>query len=256
MTEQHDNLQRLSLRQKLSQPETESPPWSLASALLTLIVLFVCLTMVGPALASIVLGADEITPFLLLLSWALGLALSAFFVLINRRASDASWRALRLARGDLPWTIALLHGVAIALAIDLIVSLAGGRFLPMPEVVALQSAGAASLMLAALLLLLLQPLAETLVFQGVLLPSLRSALGPGRGVLATGALYTLLHALVYSAALPAAYPPLWYGIVYPTLLGLSFCLMRVYTNASGAVLVGRMGAGLIFFLTALALTGA
>ena len=67
--------------------------------------------------------------------------------------------------------------------------------------------------MAALLLVVLQPIADTLVFQAVVLPSLRWRLGPWRGVIATCLLYVLLHALVYFAPYQAAYEALWYGLV-------------------------------------------
>jgi hypothetical protein len=48
---------------------------------------------------------------------------------------------------------------------------------------------------------------------------------------------------------------LWYGVAYPLLTGLMFCLIKVYTDSTRAVIVARIGAGLIFFLTALVLVG-
>lgn len=246
----------MSLRAKLSLPERAAPPWSLLSAALSAAVLLICLTVVGPALASLLLGSQEITPFLLMFSWALGMGLNIVFTLVNRRSSAESWAALRLGPGHLPRPLVLLLGVAIALAIDLVVNLAGGRFLPVPEIYGFQSQGAAGLVLAALLLILLQPLAESLVFQAILLPSLRWRLGPWPGVLAASALFVALHLLVFWAAYAAAYDLVWYGLIYPALIGLAFSLLRVYTDSSSAVIIARMGAGLMFFLTALAISGA
>ena len=253
MSENQSDRRNLTLMQKLAQPEATAPPWSLTNALLTGIVLLVCLTIVGPALSSIVLGTALITSFLLILSWALGMALTIIFVLVNRRSSPESWRALRLLRGSLPLPITLLLGVAIAVAIDLIVSLASARFLPVPEILGFQTAGTPSLITAALLLILLQPLADTLVFQAVLLPSLRWTLGPRRGLIATTALYTVLHILVFTGIPGSRNDLFWYHIFYPACLGLAYCALKVYTGSSGAVLVARMGGGLILFLTALTL---
>ena len=245
----------LSLKAKLTLPETSAPPWSLVSAALTAIALLISLILVGPALASLLLGSQEVTPFLLMLSWSLGMALTVIVVLVNRRSSAESWKALQLGSGNLPRPIVLLIGVAIALAIDLIVSLASRQFLPVPAIFGFQSQGAASLMLAAFLLILLQPLAESLVFQAILLPSLRWTLGPWGGVFATSALFVALHVLVFWAAFATSYNFFWYGIIYPGLTGFAFCLLRVFTASSSAVVIGRMGAGLIFLLTALAIFG-
>ncbi len=255
MTARLKDRRELSLKAKLSLPEESDPPWSLVSAALAAVALLISLIVVGPALASLLLSSQEVTPFLLMLSWALGMALTVVFVIFSRRSSAESWNALQLGTGNLPRPIVLLVGVAIALAIDLVVSLASGRFLPVPAIFGFQSQNAASFILAALLLILLQPLAESLVFQAIILPSLRWTLGPWIGVLATSALFAALHLLVFWAAYATTYDFLWYGIVYPGLTGFCFCLLKVYTASSSAVVIGRMGAGLIFLLTALAISG-
>ena len=255
MSANANKRREMTLRAKLSLPEDAAPPWSLLSAALTAAVLLICLIVVGPALASLLLGSQEITPFLLMLSWALGMGLCLVFVWVNRRSSAESWAALRLDPGHLPRPLVLLLGVAIALTIDLITNLASGQFLPVPEIFGFYSQGTASLILAALLLILLQPLAESLVFQAILLPSLRWRLGPWPGVFITSALFVALHLLVFWAAYAATYDLAWHGIIYPALTGLAFSLLRVYTASSSAVIIARMGAGLMFFLTALAVFG-
>ena len=256
MSADANDRREMSLRAKLSLPEGAAPPWSLLSALLTTAVLLVCLIVVGPALASLLLGSQQITSFLLMFSWALGMGLCLVFVTVNRRGSAESWAALRLGPGHLPRPLLLLLGVAIALAIDLVVNLGGGVFQSVPEIYGFQSYGAASLILAALLLILLQPLAESLVFQAVLLPSLRWRLGPWPGVIGASALFVAIHVLVFWSAYADQYDLTWHGIVYPALTGLAFCLLRVYTGSSSSVIIARMSAGLMFFLTALAVSGA
>ena len=254
MTQKPDRRE-MSLMQKLSRPEAP-PPWSIIAAALTAVVILVNLIWVGPAMSSLLLGSAEPTPFLLMLGWTFGLALTLAYVLVNRRSSRESWQALRLHRGFLPPQIALLVGVAIALGVNLAVSLASGQFLPIPEIYGFQAQDLAGAVLAALLLVAAQPLAESLVFQAVLLPSLRSTVGPWGGVIITSALFTLLHYAVFFSPYQAAYSnALWYGIAYPLLTGFAFCLLKVYTDSSRAVIIGRVGAGLVSLLTALALVG-
>ena len=127
--------------------------------------------------------------------------------------------------------------------------------MPVPEIFGFNTQGTGGVVVAALLLVLLQPIADTLVFQAVVLPSLRWRLGPWRGVIATCLLYVLLHALVYFAPYQAAYEALWYGLAYPLLLCLSLSLLKVYSDSSLTVLIARISAGGIFLLTALALSG-
>ncbi len=253
MSENPVDRREMSLMAKLAIPEAAAPPWSAPGAMLTVAVSFICLIVVGPALASLLLGSDTISPSLLTLSWILGFALNIVFVLVNRRSSPESWRALNLQQGNLPVPLALLVGIAIALAIDLVISLAGGQFLPIPELVGIYDLRPESLIAAGLLLLLLQPVAESLVFHAVLMPSLRWHFGPRAGVLVTSLGFTLLHLVVFSGANRAIYVNHWYDIVYPFLTGLAFCLLKVYSASTSAVIIARMGAGLIFLLTATAL---
>ena len=195
-------------------------------------------------------ASAALTPAQLNASWSIGLALSIVFVVVSRRSSRASWQALLLVKGELPLPIALLAGIAIALALDVAVGLASGAFIPVPMAWRAQSGGALGLLVAALLLVVLQPLAETLAIQAVLLPRLRSSFGHWRGLLGASAIYAALYQLVYVAPY-AFYDMIWHGMVFPAGMALSFCLLRVYARSSLAALLGRMGAGLIMLLTAL-----
>ena len=112
--------------------------------------------------------------------------------------------------------------------------------------------------MAGLFLVVIQPLAESLVFQGVVLPKLRFMLGAWGGVIVTTIVFTLLHYGIFYLSYQENYPEsamLWYGIVYPLAMGLMFCLIKVYTGSTRAVMIARMGAGATFLLTALVLVG-
>ena len=255
MTEKLKDRREMSLREKLSAPEVSPPPWTLLSAALTVIAMLITLISVGPALASILLGGNSISHFLLMLSWSFGMAFTIVFVLASRRSNAEVWRALHLQRGHLPLAFALLIGVAIALTVGLFLSLAEGHFHAIPELFGFYETKALNVILAALLVVLLQPVAETLVFQAVVLPSLRWCYGHWGGVLLTSALFTLLHLAVFSVANRAIYTSPWFDIIYPLITGFAYCLLRVYTASSSAVIIARIGAGLIFFLTGLALSG-
>lgn len=260
MTEPQLDRREMTLMQKLSIPEEADPPWGVPIAALMVLVLVVTLILVGPALASILLGLDgsQFPPIMLMLGWTIGQAITIAFVLINRRSSVESWQALKLAKGRLPLPFVLMVGVATALTVDLVISLASGQFLPIPEIYGFETEGIAGVLMALLFLVLIQPLAESLVFQAVLLPKLRIIMGAWGGVIATTIVFTLLHYGIFYLAYQPSYPEstlLWYGIVYPLLAGLMFSLMKVYTDSTRAVIIMRIGAGLIFVLTAVMLTG-
>ena len=245
----------MSLMAKLSLPEAAEPPWSLLGAGQTLFAMFICLIVIGPALVAIITRGEVNLPSEFTLSWAIGMALTVVFVLVSRRSSVESWRALRLARGELPIPLVLLVGIAFALAIDLAVSLASGAFWPVPQIWYFQARGIQGLLQALFLAVVLQPLAETLVFQAVLLPRMRWSFGTWRGVMATAAAYTILYNLVFIPPYPF-YDVFWHGIIFPVCISTLFSLLRIYTRSTSAVIFARMGAGLIFLLTALALVGA
>lgn len=254
MSEDPKDRREMSLMAKLSVPEVAEPPWSMLGAGITIFATLICLTVIGPALISTQTTRAVLTPFMLMLSWAIGLALTIIFVLVNRRSSEESWTALQLRRGELPLPLALLVGIAIALGVDLAVSLAGGEFLPVPLIWGFQSEGALGLVSAALVLIVLQPLAETLVFQAVLLPRLRWSFGPWAGLIGTSAAFTALYHVVFIAPF-GLYRDLWNGVVFPLGIAFLFCLLKVYSASTSAVIIARMGAGLVFWLTALALVG-
>ncbi len=255
MTSDQSDRREMSLLQKLSLPEESAPPWSLFSAALTVGVMLVCLIVIGPALASLLLGRQQATPDLLMLSWALGMGATALFVLVNRRGNLESWRALRLSKRGPPLPLMALLGVAIALFINLLVSLPSGQFLPLPEVYGIGAQAPMSLIAGSLLLVFLQPLAETLVFQALLLPSLRWTLGAWRGLFAVCLVFVLLRLIVFFSPWQSVYDALWYGLVYPFSVCLAFSLLKAHSASSLSVLVARISAGLIFLLTSLALTG-
>ncbi len=255
MPEEPIDRRELSLMQKLSLPEAGAPPWSLLGAAASLLAMLLCLALIGPALVTTVTGREALYPADLMLSWSIGLALTALFVLVRQRSSAESWRALRLVKGELPLPLTLLAGIAFGLAVDVLAALGSGAFLPPPQIWGFQQLGGLGALSAALMLVLLQPLAETLVFQGLLLPRMRWQFGAWRGIFGTTAAYIALYALLYMPAY-AQYDIYWHGRIFPAGIGLLFCLLKVYTQSTGAALLGRMGCGLIFLLTSLALAGA
>jgi len=259
MSESNLDRREMTFRQKLSIPESSDTPWSLMDATIITLVLLVTMILVGPTIVTLPSGdATTVTPLMLMVGWAIGQAITILFVLINRRSSTESWQALKLGKGLLPQSIVILFGVAIALTIDVLVSLLSGQFLPIPEIFGLQTQGVTSVIVAAVFVVLIQPVAESLVFQGVLLPKLRFIMGPWGGVVMTTVVFTIIHYGIFYSSYQTAYPPeasLWYGFAYPLIAGLTFSLLRVYTQSTRAVILARIGAGLIFLLTALVLVG-
>jgi uncharacterized protein len=103
-------------------------------------------------------------------------------------------------------------------------------------------------------LVVVQPIAEELVFRGVTYPALRASLGPLAGIVATSISYALFHLLTYtSAAMDVS--TLWFTFALPLIEGLVLTLIRAYTGSTRAAIVGHMAFGLFAILKLITLSG-
>jgi membrane protease YdiL (CAAX protease family) len=236
---------------KIARPQTP-PPWSVTDVLFTFIALAVGLLLIGPTVASVLLGSFDPTGIMLLLSWLIGLVLALLFVIISRQRQTA---ALRLGASDSLWPLpyVLLIGVGAGLTINVVVGLIAG-FYPMMPLSRVGQGGAGDWILAGLLVALVQPLVESLIFQGIALPRLRASLGPWPGVIATTFLYALYFFAVYTSIQSNTRVYL-YGIAAPIIISLVLNSVRVYTESTRAVIVTQIGMGLTFLLAAITLVG-
>lgn len=236
---------------KIARPQTP-PPWSLMDVLYTFIALAAGILLIGPTVASLLLGTFDPTAIMLLLSWLLGLVVALVFVVISRQRQLP---ALRLGAGDSLWPLpyVLLVGVGAALTINVVVGLVAG-FRPMMPLSRIGQGGTGEWIVAGLFVALIQPLAEGLIFQGVTLPRLRASLGPWPGMIATTVLYAIYFFAVYTAAESNTQVYI-YGIAAPVMISLVLSSVRVYTESTRAVIVTQIGMGLTFLLAAIMLAG-
>jgi membrane protease YdiL (CAAX protease family) len=153
-------------------------------------------------------------------------------------------------------------GVAAALTIDLIIAIghqttltSQSGFLPAAQLMQASAAGRADVslwLIAALFSVVLQPVAEGIVFQGVILPRLRASFSPYAGILAAAALYAGFYGLVYAAQLQGT-TLVWYGILMPFLHGIFLACVRVYTESTRAAMLAQVGVGITLLLVAFVL---
>lgn len=252
----------------LGEPEA-APPWSMGETIAALVAYALALTMLasGVALSGVAsinapIPAEALLSSInapipaeaLLFGWTVGLLVAAAFVFFTRQRRPQQRAALALHSASLlPLPIVLLLGLAAAFTIDLIAAAGVGSILPLAPLRGLGS-DAGTWLLAAVFLLLAQPLGEGLVFQGLLLPRLRASLGPWGGWLLTGLLYALLSFLIYGAQISGA-DQIWYGLIAPLLSGLFLGALRVRSGSTRAAIVGQMGLGLGALALAFALLG-
>lgn len=234
---------------RLRAPQIE-PPWSIADVATTFVALVLAMIL-GASLASPTLEAAPNAPTLLL-GWIIGEAIAAAFVLITRRRTPEDTAALRLVAGRLPAIMLILLGVAAGLVIDLVVASLSQTFIPVPQLLGVGVGGNFDWVLAFFFVVMIQPVAEGLVFAGVILPRLRASLGPWPGLLLMAALYALFHALIFA---PQLDPTLivWYGVVMPFLVALVMGAVRVANSSTRAAIFVNMGVGLLWWSAAFVL---
>ncbi len=225
-----------------------APPWSFFTAINTAFAAFLCLTVISTPI-TLVLFPDQ--PFDTLAAWSLGALLTLFYVNFSRRNDRDS---LRLETGQSRLLIVLLVGLGMAITIDLVGLLATGEFLPAPELlkVTLARDNLFVWLLAIVFMVLLQPLAEQLVFSGVFFPAAQQALGAWGGYIFTALCFALFHYFVYG------FPPvngLWPSAWAPLLAGLVIIAVRANAGSTRSAIVAHMGFGLFALLKLFVLVG-
>jgi len=236
---------------QMARPQTP-PPWSLVDLFSTILALAVVMLVLGPAVTGILFNNfSNPTPLMLLFSWLLGLLIITGFVWITRRNQGAALRLSGESRWPLPY--ALLVGVGAALTIDLVAGLIAG-FQPTAALTGIGQGSAGEWLLGGLFVALMQPIAEGLIFQGVVLPRLRASFGGWVGFGAAAVVYTVYFAVVYGVRLSGP-SLLWYGMIVPLFAALVLNTVRIYTESTRAAILAAIGMGLTFLLAAIALAG-
>jgi len=242
--------QRSSFLARLNPPES-APPWGLPAAALAIVGAFVAMIAVSVFVGTW-LGERPAT---LLIGWTFGgLAVLAFVLQSRRSAPDRA--ALRLTRTRMVLPLLLALNIAIAMLLDLLSLGVTGQFLPVSELLPLaqQPGEVASWLFAVVFMVIVQPIAEELVFRGVTLPALRATFGGWAGILASAILYGVFHFVVYSPTYPALYPDatrdtaLWYGLLLPSLDGLVFSLVRARAGSTRAAIIAHAAFGIFALL--------
>ncbi len=216
-------------------------PWSLPRALLATLSLLAALAL-GALLALLLTDG---APPAALAGWSAGAALVLLALRARFRRSGA---ALPLQPGGTPVALALLTGVAAALFLDTLALAPGGSGLPTPELAALviRPATPVGWPLAALYLLLLQPLAEGLVFRGLLQPALQARASRRAALLLTALAWALFHLLAYTGAPGSADPATLF--LSRLALGLLLGILRARNVSARASIVAHTGINLFFLL--------
>ena len=242
----------LALFKLIREPETP-PPWGLLSAGLVLIVAFVFMTLVGASVGVALSAPTSSAAFVI--GWGVGSVLVIALIWQTRRTPEAR-AALRLGAARPPLLIAFGVGLGAGVTFDLLAIAAAQEVLRPPELAAFSEAtGGIAWVWGALLLLLLQPVAEELLFRGVMFPALRAMQGVWAAILMSALLYGIYHLLIYPHPAPGA-AGLWYGLAEPLLAGVMLGVMRAAWRSNRATIAAHAGLGAFALLkTLLILSG-
>jgi membrane protease YdiL (CAAX protease family) len=227
----------------------EPPPWGIVSAVYTMLVALIAM-FVGTFVALAVLGETLLAGHV---NWIIGCVLAVGFVALTYRHHREALR-LDVPVGSL--ILILLVSFGLAIAFDLLSLAVTNVFLSVPELQSLygRPVDAVNWIAAAALMVIAQPIAEEVVFRGIVFPSFRSRFGAWPGLVLCALTYALFHFIAYSSA-PNDPVLLWYALVLPFLAGLVISAIRGYTGSTRAAIVSHMAFGLFAVLKAFTLAG-
>jgi hypothetical protein len=168
-----------------------------------------------------------------------------------RRKFGERWLSvLRLLAPSRPAALLaiLLLGLGIAWTIDLVgrlLNLTAGQIVP-PTLEVMRQGEPLAFVLGVLLAVVFQPVADGLLFGGLVYPSVARVSGDNRiGIVAVALLYMLVSLLTSSSQ------GQWYALIQPFCMMLVVLGVRAYTQSVRAAIVARAAFGVFFVLAAL-----
>lgn len=234
--------------------EEPAPPWDLLTAFVSIIGAFAAVVM-GTTIGTILIPDPQIQA---VIGFNLGLVLIVAVIMFIFARQPKNLNALKIADAPVPLIIVLLLGFGMGVTVDIISLIATGVTLPPPELfgfflvsvegaIALESITIAMWGFAFVLLVIVQPLAEGLIFRGVVYRSLRASMGSWIGFLFTAIAAGIFHMVAYSPGGTSAFVIVWYTLIQPTLHALFLNWVRAYTNSTRASIVTHVGIGIFVF---------
>lgn len=230
------------LFKRLGQAESPAPPWGLGTALLMIVI--ATLTMIIGTF--ITLSLQPNAPHALILGWTLGGIVTVIYTLSSLRQHRDT---LRLDGNYTRLYLVLLFSIGMALLIDTINLISGPATTVSAELSLLAGTqpGVFAIFVAAIFMLVVQPLSEELIFRGVLFPAARQVMGGWLGWLVSGAASGVFHLVMYTST-----ESVTQGFIFPMLMGLTLGMIRAYTHSTRAAIVAHAGFGLFALLKLLA----
>jgi membrane protease YdiL (CAAX protease family) len=240
--------------QRLQTPEG-APIWTLASAVMFCIALVVVF-IAGQAFAVTLTGGNLINPAPSAIPLGIAIASVLNVIVVVR------WVARRVQKGTVneairlypinqpPLFVVILMGLAGAYLIDLIGVLTGlkaGQTVPPAFGVLRDTSAIFAWAVAAIVIIVLQPMGEEITFRGLLYPAAAAQFGNPAGIGLSALAYTIFNLLVSGQGTA------WYVVIQPLLMALWVGVIRAYTQSTRMAMVARAMFGLFYVLSALIL---
>jgi|GEM_PF-5801354 len=220
-----------------------APPWGIGEMGLTLAVMLIGTLIIGTGVTATI-SADALnpTPESLLIGWLVGMIVVFIFVLVRWRRHKDRFDALALKSSHWNPILAVMVGIGGSFLASLIAGLGSGDFLVPVSIPAINESNIGALIAAIIFALLAQPLAESLVFQGVVLPRLRATLKPYGGLFVAILLYAIYYYLVFGTRTTGSIA-IWYEAIYPVVIALTLSAVRIWSKSTLSSMLAQIGVG-------------
>ncbi len=228
------------------------PDWSLVLALL-IVAAFVVAWIAGQVIITTLAGETTPSANTLALGGLVGcVAITLAIVQWARRRAGQGWvdtLHLRQPRNPALFLVVLV-GLAAAWTIDLLavlLKLKGDLIIPPLYDTLTQPIGLAWVMVA-IFAFVIQPIAEGLIFYGILYPALTRDTNNN---LVAALLVAVIYGVVNGAILSGGQGGPWFALAQPFLMALVVALVRAYSQSTQSAIVARSLFGLFIILAAL-----
>ncbi len=255
MAKKEKKIEAQGWRARLGQAE-EAPPWRFFDVLNSFFALFLAMVLIGTMLSQIfftLVSPLADTSMVLLLGWSLGGVIGGGFLYFLRRRDEKELNALRLIPTKQPAIFLVLLGIGFGILVDLIVLAGTGGASVVAELTYAPQYGLAGWVLAVLFLVIVQPIAEELLFRGMLHPYLRALIGGWPGLVLTAILYAVFHLLIYGNPTALDQTSAWRELIAPFAGGLLLGGVRATSGSTRAAMLVHAGMGAFAIMGALVL---
>jgi len=221
----------------------DAPPWALGETILALLVLGIATILIGSVIAaSSSPNALNPEPISLVFGWLIGLVIVIAFVLVRWRRTKEKFDALALGASNWSPLLAILIGIAAIFTANVLAGYGSGNFTAFAPLQGIDQTQFGQILLAALFLLV-QAVAEGLIFWGIILPRLRASTGAKMGLVLTVAVFAAYYYLVFGERLGDGLS-LWYGVIAPLIVGFTLASVRVWSNSTRTAILAQIGVGI------------